>query len=633
MYLQPNTLLQGGKYKIVRHISSSGFGNTYEGELTLLHYRVAIKEFFIKDFCNRDAQTSHVTVGTQSKAALVEKLRKKFLEEAATLFSIHHEHIIRVTDIFEENGTAYYVMDFIEGESLQQMLKRRGTLSEETALVYIHQVADALDYIHSQNRLHLDVKPDNIMVTRQDNAILIDFGASKHYDDESGENTSTLMGVNTKGYAPIEQTTQSFTSFSPATDIYALGATLYKLLTGVTPPDANLLMAEEQTLQPLPSSISASTREAVKRSMSLKRKDRPQSIPELLAILDSKSATQVSTHEEVEVTLLDEPHPKPLSNTINDPSTQAHPQPKVESVSTDAVKGSRRKQGLVFFIIALLVIGIFVAIGLSLNNSSEMEYSSDTASNDTVSLAAAIEDLSDQTFTVNGVSFTMVAVEGGTFKMGATAEQGEDAFDPEKPAHSVTLSSYFIGQTEVTQALWKAVMGSNPSNWKGDNLPVANVCWFDCQDFIRKLNQLTGKKFRLPTEAEWEYAARGGRKSRGYKYAGSNAIDEVAWYYNNSGDRTHTVATKKANELGLYDMSGNVCEWCQDWFGDYSSSSQTNPTCNSGSSLRVFRGGSGNGTAEVNALAEGDAECCRTSYRGAGFEVDSYDHNGFRLAL
>ena len=626
MYLQPNTLLQGGKYKIVRHISSGGFGNTYEGELTLLHHRVAIKEFFVKDFCNRDAQTSHVTVGTQSKVALVEKLRKKFLEEAATLFSIHHEHIIRVTDIFQENGTAYYVMDFIEGESLQQMLKRRGPLPEETALVYIRQVADALDYIHSQNRLHLDVKPGNIMVTRQDNAILIDFGASKHYDDESGENTSTLMGVNTKGYAPIEQTTQSFTSFSPATDIYALGATLYKLLTGVTPPDANLLMAEEQTLQPLPSGISASTREAVKRSMSLKRKDRPQSIPELLAILDSKSATQVSTHEEVEVTLLDEPHPKPLSNTINNPSIQTHPQPKVESVSTDAVKSSSRKEGLGCFIIALLVIGIFVAIGLSLNNSSEMEYSSATESADTV---AAAEDFSDQTFTVNGVSFTMVAVEGGTFTMGATSEQGSDAWDSEKPAHSVTLSNYYIGQTEVTQALWKAVMGNNPSYYKGDDLPVENVSWNDCQEFIRELNQLTGKRFRLPTEAEWEYAARGGNKSQGYKYAGSNDYFEVAvtWedWGNNAADWYHPVGTKIANELGLYDMSGNVEEWCQDWHGSYSSGSQTNPTGPTSGSSRVTRGGTWGG--------DYPSEICRVSCRS--YDDPSYRRSalGFRLAL
>ena len=197
----------------------------------------------------------------------------------------------------------------------------------------------------------------------------------------------------------------------------------------------------------------------------------------------------------------------------------------------------------------------------------------------------------NHTFTVNGVQFTMVEVGGDTFTMGATSEQGSDAWDEEKPAHEVTLSDYYIGQTEVTQALWEAVMGSNPSDSKGDNLPVERVSWDDCQVFIQKLNQLTGKQFRLPTEAEWEYAARGGRKSRGYKYAGGNNIDSVAWCDGNSGNETHPVATKQANELGIYDMSGNVLEWCSDWCGDYTSSSQSDPQGSSSGSFRVIRGG------------------------------------------
>ncbi len=210
-----------------------------------------------------------------------------------------------------------------------------------------------------------------------------------------------------------------------------------------------------------------------------------------------------------------------------------------------------------------------------------------------------------QTFTVNGVTFTMVAVEGGTFIMGATSEQGSDADLNEKPAHQVTLSSYSIGQTEVTQELWQAVMGSNPSCFQsstnpdyGTNLqrPVERVIWNDCQTFIARLNQLTGKTFRLPTEAEWEYAARGGNRSQGYKYAGSDNVDDVAWYYGNSG-ATHPVATKAPNELGLYDMSGNVYEWCQDWYGDYSGDAQTNPTGPTSGSDRVYRGGSWYGYA------------------------------------
>ena len=229
----------------------------------------------------------------------------------------------------------------------------------------------------------------------------------------------------------------------------------------------------------------------------------------------------------------------------------------------------------------------------------------------------------DRTFTVGGVSFKMIAVGGGTFTMGATSEQGSDANDDEKPTHSVTLSSYSIGETEVTQALWQAVMGSNPSNFSGSNKPVETVSWNDCQDFIRRLNALTGENFRLPTEAEWEYAARGGNKSRGYKYAGSNTIDNVAWYYDNSGSQTHNVATKSPNELGLYDMSGNVWEWCQDWYGSYNSGSQTNPTGPGSGYHRVNRGG------DWCSLA-GYCRVSNRDYNGPAVRISSI---GLRLAL
>ena len=226
-------------------------------------------------------------------------------------------------------------------------------------------------------------------------------------------------------------------------------------------------------------------------------------------------------------------------------------------------------------------------------------------------------------FSIGNVRFEMVRVEGGTFTMGATAEQGSDAYSDEKPTHQVTLSSYSIGKTEVTQALWQAVMGSNPSYFKGSNLPVEEVSWEDCQTFIRKLNALTGKTFRLPTEAEWEYAARGGNKSRGYKYSGSNTLSNVAWYDDNSADKTHPVATKASNELGIYDMTGNVWEWCSDWYGSYSSSSQYNPTGSNTGSYRVYRGGS----------CYNFARYCRISYRNYRTPSNSSYYLGLRLAL
>ncbi|MBR5781423.1 MAG: formylglycine-generating enzyme family protein [Bacteroidales bacterium] len=230
----------------------------------------------------------------------------------------------------------------------------------------------------------------------------------------------------------------------------------------------------------------------------------------------------------------------------------------------------------------------------------------------------------DIVVSVNGVSFKMIKIEGGTFQMGATSEQGGDAYNDEKPVHSVTLSDYYIGETEVTQELWTAVMGSNPSSFSNNpQRPVEQVSWNDCQEFIKKLNELTGKNFRLPTEAEWEYAARGGNKSQGYKYSGSNTIVDVAWYYDNSSSQTHDVKTKQANELGIYDMSGNVYEWCQDWYGSYSSSSQTNPTGPSSGSDRVDRGGSW----------YSDAKFCRVSYRRNANPGYTNSNLGLRLSL
>lgn len=234
-------------------------------------------------------------------------------------------------------------------------------------------------------------------------------------------------------------------------------------------------------------------------------------------------------------------------------------------------------------------------------------------------------------FTVGDVTFYMVPVEGGTFTMGATSEQGSDASSKEKPVHQVTLSSYYIGETEVTQALWQAVMGNNPSNFVGMQNPVERVSWEDCQTFIAMLNQLTGQQFRLPTEAEWEFAARGGNESMGYKYSGSDNLASVAWYSYNDGWQlcgtgnygTHPVATRNPNELMLFDMSGNVHEWCQDWYGTYESSDQTDPAGPANGTDRVYRGGSW----------YFDEWFCRVSFRnGVAPSYTSYGI-GLRLAM
>ena len=226
-------------------------------------------------------------------------------------------------------------------------------------------------------------------------------------------------------------------------------------------------------------------------------------------------------------------------------------------------------------------------------------------------------------FTANGVTFEMVVVEGGTFTMGATPEQGEDAYDDEKTLHTVTLSRYAIGKYEITQALWEAVMGNNPSRHKGGNLPVGGISFNECQEFIKRLNRFTNKKFRFLTEAEWEFAARGGNMSKGYKYSGSNNLDEVAWYSGNSNDAPHAVGTKAPNELGIYDMSGNMYEWCKDWLGDYPHWAVSNPTGPAYGSFRVARGG----------CYGYNAESCRVSSRSMYDPFTGVPCIGLRLGL
>jgi formylglycine-generating enzyme required for sulfatase activity len=224
-----------------------------------------------------------------------------------------------------------------------------------------------------------------------------------------------------------------------------------------------------------------------------------------------------------------------------------------------------------------------------------------------------------------GIASNMVQVAGGTFTMGCTSEQGSGCGNDEKPRHLVTIKSFSISKYEVTQAHWQEVMGSNPSYFKGcDNCPVETVSWDDVQDFISRLNRQTGVHYRLPTEAEWEYAARGGIKSKGYKYSGSNTISDVAWYRDNSSKKSHEVGTKQANELGLFDMSGNVEEWCSDWYGMYYSDSgnQNNPKGQKSGTYRVIRGGSWNGYDDL----------FRVTSRGMLTPENRIGNKGFRLA-
>ena len=547
--LQLNTKLQSGKYVIKKVLGQGGFGITYLAEQTMLGKQFAIKEFFIRDLCTR---LNNSTVTATAQSDMVKRYHKKFIKEAQIIARFEHPGIVHVNDIFEENGTAYYVMNYVEGENLDEIIKREGALTEERALGYITKVADALDYIHRHNVNHLDIKPANIMIRKADNEpILIDFGVSKQYDEHKDQTTTTPPGVS-NGYSPLEQYRPGGVStFSPQADIYALGATLFKLLTGKTPPNASDMLIEGL---PRNNVFSPNLREVIERAMQPRYVDRPKTVKEWLGMFISQNTENVVPED-------------------NDDNT--------------------------------IMQGIIEKEEKKLN--------------------------SKENIIIRKIIDNMVFVEGGTFIMGATIEQGNEAISDENPAHQVTLSSFRIGRFEVTEKEWNAVMGSNSSDFNGAMQPIENVNWEECKEFIQKLNAMTGMQFRFPTEAEWEFAARGGKKSRGYKYAGGNDINPVAWYCMNSysnGNTSvdlgpHPVGQKFPNELGLYDMSGNVYEWCEDKYASYSSSPQKDPRGASYGSNHVLRGG---------CWFLG-AKYCRVSYRSYRSPERSYKGCGLRLAL
>ena len=620
------------QYKILMHIGAGGFGKTYLVEDQLGAKKV-VKEFFMSSMCTRDTTTQSISISINENKKVFQQHLARFKDEARRIYSLSHPNIVKVSALFDENDTAYYVMDYIEGESLTQKCHKM-KLSESQIMRYLDQLLSALDYIHSRGLTHLDIKPSNIMIDQNDNVVLIDFGASKLFNAQSVNKTmnTSMAPPYTPGYAPIEQENGNAKDLGPHCDIYALGATLYYLYTGEKP--ASPFEISQSGLPSIPNA-SPAVEEMIKKAMAFWVKDRIKSAAEFRVMLSNanitseikadadainSSAGMISSDKTMLLTeSSDLPSIKssdeslksspsytqlapPQIDRVGSVSGESSSQEDLESYETNT-KTKGRSVVLIISLLLITILGVFIWQGRA---RTETELKEEVL--DTTSLTFPKDNFTE---TVNGVSFNMIAVEGGTFDMGATPDQGSGANANEKPVHQVTLSDYYIGETEVTQELWEAVMDKNPSFYKGAKRPVEFVLWDDCKEFINKLNDITGKKYRFPTEAEWEYAARGGNKSRKYKYSGSNNIANVAWYdknayyvgQNSSAYGTHSVGLKRANELGIYDMSGNVWEWCSDLNGDYSSSPQINPKGSSTGSYHILRGGSWNLNAQISRVA------------------------------
>ena len=598
----------------------------------------------------RDGMT--VTVSIPSNKATFESQRNKFKKEAKRLRKLDNPHIVKVHDLFEENGTVYYVMDLIDGRSLLDIVKSDSPMNESAAMSVFHQMLDALSFIHSQEpmMLHLDIKPSNIMVDKSGNAFLLDFGSSKLVDiDNNMSSTGTGFSL-TPGYAPSELVDQNKHRIGPWTDLYELGATLYHILTGQQPPITSEIQEEGEKAFAFPETISEDTRKLILWLMASLRANRPKSAEEVLKQMEQPAPTPEP--EPIPAPIPEpepEPGPKPEPTPTPDPdgdetiftgnggTSVPTPNPLPNSTLKHESQNSSNKRNNNLMVILAVIIGIIVLLFCLkpfFSVSEEKKVDPETLSIEDNKEQTPIDENNDESKTtstdddnnldpiIQNLINNMVYVEGGTFTMGSPPDPDRPWNDKYEKKHQVTLSSFSIGKYEVTQEEWQVVMGNNPSRTKGAKHPVEQVSWTSCQKFIRKLNELTGKKFRLPTEAEWEFAARGGNKSKGYTYAGGNNLDRVAWH---NSQTTKDVGQKSPNELGLYDMSGNVYEWCQDYYAPYDEGNQTNPKGPSMSDqeTRVDRGGS------FSCIEED----CRVSSRGIFDEKDGNLYIGLRLAL
>lgn len=543
-----NHQLQNGKFTIQKVLGGGGFGITYSAIDTNTNNIVAIKTL----------NPIH-----QSKPDF-EKQQVKFVQEAFRLVQCSHPHIVKVYEVINENGLWGMVMEYIQGQDLAVYISQRGKLSEVEALKYINQIGTALEYIHQQGMLHRDVKPNNIVLRQsQQEAVLIDFGLAREFNLNQ---TGSMTNSKTEGYAPIEQYERRG-KFGAYTDVYALAATLYALLTGETPLPANF----RQTGIPLPSpkqrnpNISDRVNDGIIKGMGLEPYERTQTVWEWLELV---MPSQVKF-----------------------------------SIPTQKFKFEYAKID---------------------KNLKIIKYPGEAE--------RSIEDLG------NGVTLEMIKIPGGSFIMGAPKDE-EKSRHNERPQHKVNIKPFFMGKYQVTQEQYQVITGKNPSRFQGKNLPVERVNWYNAVKFCEQLSKLTGKQYRLPSEAEWEYACRAGTTTP--FHFGKTITTDLDNYHGNYTyanapkgkyrEQTIDVGSFPANSFGLYDMHGNVWEWClDDWHSNYQGAPidgsawfDDNNNLSQKSGKACLRGGSWDDFPEA----------CRSAFRSNYASRDyNYDLIGFRVA-
>jgi formylglycine-generating enzyme required for sulfatase activity len=586
------------RYRLKKRIGVGGYSQVWLAEDTLAgNMEVAIKIFAPDKGLDTDG---------------IETFAKEF----TLVFNINHTHLLRPMHYEVSEGSPFLVMQYCSKGSL---FKRIGEISEMELARFMQQSASALNYLHQQDPpiIHQDIKPDNFLIDNNGNYLLADFGISSKIRRTLTKSIGSQASTGTLAYMPPEKFSAD-KQIIKAGDIFSLGVTMYELLTGDLPfgDHGGMVLLNGAQVPNLTSAFSLELNALLKSCLSKNPWERPPAEK-----LEEAAAKFLQTGKWSAFGSAT-PNPAPVPPKEPDPfiggrTTQPIPESVLGPLPTPPPNPPQKPKTNYWPIIAtvllVLVLGVSFAWWFTspiVENTDVRVYTGSTAVIGTT-LADSLVEMAQTEIP------TMVFVKGSTFNMGR-----EDGEANEKPKYSVRVSDFYMGRYEVTQKQWQYVMGNNPSYFSGcDYCPVEQVSWNDVQEFIQKLNQKTGKDYRLPTEAEWEYAARGGRRSSGCTFSGSNIVGNVAWYSGISESKTHPVGRKHANELGLFDMSGNVWEWCSDRYRTNSSSNQTSTKKSTDSTLCAIRGG-----GWLN-----DAKGCKTTFRSFKIPSSRLYSIGFRL--
>ena len=564
--LSSNTLLQK-RYRIVRELGHGGMGTVYEAIDERVNCVVAVKE---------------ARLG-QARAA-----REAFQREAALLANLRHPALPKVTDYFSENDFDFLVMEFIPGYDLAELLDLRGIpFPQSQVLRWAYELLNVLEYLHGQEPpiLHRDIKPSNLKLTKTGEIFLLDFGLAK---GSFGQMPTLVTSESVHGYTPVYASLEQILSSGTdvRSDIYSVGATLYHILSGVAPIDAprRFQQMEEgkpdplRPIQELNPQAAPNVAVVIHQAMAMSQKQRHLSAAVMRKALRDAVGEDERNSAEEQYKRADEKR-----REITSPD--ALPPRRTSDSRSLSTRGRRLNLTTLITAATVLVIsGVVVVWMLTRNDRIQTDRSATQGGEIMNSISPAVG-----TVVRNGIGMELVWIPAGSFMMGSANGDAD-----EKPVHQVNIERpFYIGKFEVMQTQWQAVMGDNPSNFKecGGNCPVENVSWDDAKEFIRRLNEKNdGFIYRLPTEAEWEYACRAGTTT---DFAGD--LNEVAWFSENSGNKTHAVGQKQANAWGLADMHGNVWEWCEDWYHEsyYDAPADGSAWLTGGEQkLRVMRGGS-----------------------------------------